>query len=536
MLLRQHYSHTLAALFIALAMFSCGSDEEPDTAGPAIEFLESATEKFRGVATFTFRAADESNVNRIQVFTGSDLIADQHFENQPSASVQVTLNTLTKNDGTYLYHIVATDGEGNVAEWEYHIQIDNFILHAYVPENYLSNKGLATSWLVLATKAGDVVGYQKLVEGELLKFPRPENYNDEDLQVHILDKYSAGYFIITGYTSIGLGDLSLFTEASSGLASVKGIAKIKLNDVPEGAFVHTASPDASNTNVEVDEHGTWTMTMQLRADVVDVAIMVTEADGAGKIKILEQVKLDDDLSIQYTGFTAMDLEQVAYHVEEEVTSMLFYQNGYRNDDFARGGSNFYVEQLNELNGGTYNVYHEDGPGIFDGYQNTTQVYTETKDYYYRVNGSDPAAVFKTTDITLEAHNFSDGISISLSDKPTVINLNATYTIGEQSFDWFIFLKPNEEIEFKLPEVPQEVLTDFGLSGEVSISVDVLDVGEGSGEGHMRYDAWLSRNLRNTPFDLSKPHETMFTTYYFESPGGRKRTHLARTRAKGFTRE
>ncbi|HYG18123.1 MAG TPA: Ig-like domain-containing protein [Ohtaekwangia sp.] len=503
-------------------LFACSEeDEQPaDTTAPTVHFEQESTSYFKGVTEFAFAATDDAQLAGIRVFIDGAEVASHDFT---SSSEVFTFSFDTKNlsDGTHRLKLVLTDASQNSFEREFDIVVRNTLFRLHIPAGYLTGE----FWIFLSDDAGNVLGVQEGSNGAELVFPMPESFTQETVNLTLFQNWqnsSSNPTTFRGFTTttrIKPGTY-YYGEPHEFVPQAKiGEAVVQLTDWPSAYKLIPSGPGLFNYLVDIVPGGKREIKIGLAEDPADIFLLTTDGQGHYKYLMVEGLTQAGNKTFSFEDFLDMDLTVIPVEAGMDVSCS---QWGYLADDSRRSYS--LNPFLNDQ--GAINVIS--APGVFKHYSAYIRINEDNVYYVLDSRNTLPPVAFQRSTANIVTSSFSDGvIDLTLEGESDIIIVQngGVEDVGGSTFvdDWYIMLPHADHITFTRPQVPEEILSRYFLSGLKLHDVSMVHFHDLSWVS--TYDDYLNDAYRTAPFtqDVHVQHEDIVSkTILFESTGGRRR--------------
>jgi hypothetical protein len=222
----------IAIVGFLISNISCDT-ETPITPDPNLKSISiSEGMEIWNSPKIALEIENDKNLSKIEFFVGNDLVGT--INEKP---YEFILNTRNYEDGPITIKVKVIDNKGE--------ELLSIIRNARINNNLLSirfKKGLysyskAQRFFYFATSlTNEPIGYVEVLDGQISKLDRPENFNDTTFNLNVLYSrdLTESYYIDT-YTSVSPGtiDYENFVADQVKLHSFY----LTINDIPEGTSI-----------------------------------------------------------------------------------------------------------------------------------------------------------------------------------------------------------------------------------------------------------------------------------------------------------
>jgi hypothetical protein len=488
--------------FAAVLVSSCNDEpknQEPkDKVAPEITLTAPTQADFyQDGLLIQASATDDVAVTSLEAF-----IDETRVDSQTTGQISIVINTEQFEDGVHTLKIVGKDAAGNEAKVEKTINVLNYVIKLKLVVN--KPQPNTKYFYYLLDESGAVVDdivYQAVANSTEIKFSTPANHATSK-------KYAVGFFehqgvdgiwppqnrfyIVPGYTqgvyneSIGFRDI----EKSNG-----GSHTINLQDFPGPvvAAFHTENWGSFPT---------FTNSLLLGLDKnggnAYVAVM-PDYNAAPRYKLLTGLTTSGTTNLTPNDFTAMD--GVAIPGSDNSLYTFSFVYGMKTADSHIDPRIIWAYNISGIlpDKKEFQMYY---PGNYypQYYSGLEEVLPDHYDQYFSFSPTPPME-FKR----LDAHV----TSVSQVDDVFNIKTDGTYDLlelhgGHNSTDgvsvnylWTIALPANNDLTYRLPAVPQQLMQMFGIPPSTEW-ITPVDVTLNDFSGVSGYDDYFRETYANAP--------------------------------------
>ena len=475
----------LLAAGLSLSVFSCDKEETiQDLELPTVQLTVSGNPaKLFNEVKLSATATDNGAVSRVVYFINNDSVGvatEKPFE--------VNWNTKAVADGKYMLKAVAYDLNNNKGEAAQEVNINNTLLKAFIDEGYIAARNNKNQeyeeWIFLSDKEGKTLGAAKQITNEpMISWERPNDFYSDTIYLNKVYKriytpdyegaLPSNYYSLNTYPNLSLDEIQI--KGYPGIDSV-GSVGITVNNNFDGSksYEYKTVVPGFSTSMDVNYNSiSYNVSMNKSQakglTTYGIPRHITNGDySREKFFRVDELAAGNNYSFHVDGFNPMTAQKM--DLPGNFLYIYFGVMGY----FSGDSETPYSLDDYFLWNGNY-----DAPAEIDAFY-ADNVFSDVRTYlggsvgnksFYIYRNSKLPQILTIPDLSLNISDYSTkNIEVSTKGNVDAGGISWIYTNQtETEFTTatkFIYLL-NEPANYKLPEVPAEILSKFPVLGNTT---------------------------------------------------------------------
>lgn len=454
------------ALALSCLVASC-KDDVQDEEKPTVSITSpAANAKHWLEVTAAAEVMDNQGISKVEFYLDDELLGED-----TEAPYELKFNSKEYKDGPHTLRTVAYDAADNQSEAEQQVEIFNKLLQVSVADNRFDTDddwGNEKQWLVVANKEGEVIESAQLENGKEISVIRPDDLDDDKINVLLITKanYGSEYIFVDEYQGMSpdvwmFKGYEEFVERDNlGIATLNFSAPTnRRREVATHNIAYTSQSSVDNGD------GTTLMSYELAVERTPAHAFVTIQDYNNEVvptySWMPDLQVDQQYDLTSEDFSPMDVWQSI-----EIASV----NNYSLE--TRGATEDNTYKINysydsQFDPGNFNVNAYVPNELFDEYQYYLR-FSDEQTQFTKVAQEKPLARYELPQVNVQVSNSNQNAFEASVDYSSDYTVNTwrysdySATLSQHIY-WDTFTEVTDgKIQAKSVKVPSEILDQCPL--------------------------------------------------------------------------